>query len=57
MLYGAQVWTDSMRYKKYHKRLAAVLRGGALRVACSYRAVSEAAVLVIAGVIPVDLLT
>ena len=56
MLYGAEVWADSMRYEKYRKRLATVQRMGALPVACSYRTVSEAAVLVIAGVIPVDLL-
>ena len=29
---------------------------GALRIACSYRTVSEPAVLVIAGIIPIDLL-
>ena len=44
MLYGAEVWADSMRYEKYGKRLAAVQRRGALRVACSYRMVSKVAV-------------
>ena len=56
MLYGAEVGADSMRYEMYRKRLAAVQRRGALRVACSYGTFSEAAILVIAGVIPVDLL-
>ena len=56
MLYGAEVWADSTRYEKYRKRLAAVQRRGALRVAFLYPTVSEAAVLVIAGVIPMDLL-
>ena len=56
MLYGAEIWADAMRYEKYRKRLSAVQRRGALRVTSSYRTVSEPAVLVIAGVIPVDLL-
>ena len=33
-----------------------VQRQGALRVSCAYRTVSEAAVLVIAGIIPIKLL-
>ncbi|XP_033212285.1 uncharacterized protein LOC117169886 [Belonocnema kinseyi] len=33
-----------------------VSRGGALRVTCAYRSVSDPAVLVIAGCIPIDLL-
>lgn len=56
LLYGAEVWADVMKFKKYRKCVTAVQRRGALRIACSYRTVSEAAVLVIAGVIPVDLL-
>ncbi len=36
--------------------MAAVQRRGALRVSCAYRTVSEAAVLVIAGTPPIDLL-
>lgn len=56
MLYGAEVWADALRCELYRKRMAAVQRRGALRVACSYRTVSEPAVLVIAGVIPIDLL-
>ena len=56
MLYGAEVWADAMRYKKYCKRLSDVQRRGALRVTSLYRRVSEPTVLVIAGVILVDLL-
>lgn len=56
MLYGAEIWADAMKIEKYRKRIAAVQRRGALRVACSYRTVSEPAVMVIAGVIPIDLL-
>ncbi|WP_236254242.1 hypothetical protein, partial [Rhodococcus sp. NKCM2511] len=38
------------------KRIAAVQRRGPLRIASSYRTVSEPAVLVVAGVFPIDLL-
>lgn len=56
MLYGAEIWADALNVDKYKKRLAAVQRRGALRVACSYRTVSEPAVLVVTGVMPIDLL-
>lgn len=49
MLYGAEIWADALNVDKYRKRLAAVQRRGALRVACSYRTVSEPAVLVVRG--------
>lgn len=55
-LYGCEVWADSLKKKKYRKQMASVQRRGALRIASSYRTVSEPAVLVIAGVIPIDLL-
>ncbi|XP_026464661.1 uncharacterized protein LOC113367250 [Ctenocephalides felis] len=42
--------------KTYRRKIASVQRRGALRVTCAYRTVSEAAVLVIAGAIPIDLL-
>jgi hypothetical protein len=56
LLYGAEIWGGAMRVKKYSKTMLAVQRRGALRIASAYRTVSDAAVLVIAGVIPVDLL-
>ncbi|XP_035739239.1 uncharacterized protein LOC118449124 [Vespa mandarinia] len=56
MLYGAEVLVDALRKEKYRKRIAAVQRRGTLRIACSYRMVSEPAVLVVGGVIPIDLL-
>lgn len=56
MLYGCEVWADALRIEKYRKRMAAVQRRGALRVTCSYRTVSEPAVLVIAGIVPIDLM-
>ena len=56
LLYGAEIWADAMKVNKYKKRMVAVQRRGALRVACAYRTVSEEAVAVIAGTIPIDLL-
>ena len=56
MLYGAEVWAGALRRDVHRRRLAAVQRRAALRIACSYRTVSEPAVLVVAGVIPIDLL-
>lgn len=56
LLYGAEVWAGAMRVKKYSKRVLAVQRRAALRVTCAYRTVSGAAVMVVAGVIPLDLL-
>lgn len=56
LLYGAEVWAEALDKRTYKKRLCQVQRRGALRVASAYRTVSEPAVLVIAGVIPIDLL-
>ncbi|XP_033228922.1 uncharacterized protein LOC117180535 [Belonocnema kinseyi] len=55
LLYGAEIWADALRVEKYRKRMAGVQKLGALRVACSYRTVSEPAILVVAGVIPIYL--
>ena len=56
LLYGAEVWEDALNKEVYRMRLARVQRQAALRVASAYRTVSEPAVLVVAGVIPVKLL-
>ena len=56
MLYGAEVWAGALRKEVHRERLGRVQRRGALRIACSYRTVSEPAILVVAGVIPIDLL-
>ncbi|XP_033229770.1 uncharacterized protein LOC117181319 [Belonocnema kinseyi] len=49
LLYGTEIWADALRIDKYRRRMAGVQRLGVQRVACSYRTVSEPAVLVIAG--------
>ena len=56
MLYGAEVWAGALRKEVHRERLGRVQRRGALRIAYSYRTVSEPAILVVAGVIPIDLL-
>ncbi|KAK2574764.1 hypothetical protein KPH14_013052, partial [Odynerus spinipes] len=45
MLYGAEVWADALRHDIHRKRMAGVQKRGALRIACSYRTVSESAAL------------
>ncbi|XP_046431021.1 uncharacterized protein LOC124184890 [Neodiprion fabricii] len=55
LLYGAEIWADSLKTKKYCHTMTTVQRRSALRIACSYRTVSAQAVLVVAGVIPIDL--
>lgn len=56
MLYGAEVWADALMVKKYCKKMSAVQWIGALREASAYRTVFEAAVMVIAGIIPIEIL-
>ena len=55
MLYGAEVWAPALRMRTYRVIMGRVQRKGALRIASAYRTVSEKAVLVIAGVIPINL--
>ncbi|XP_035742673.1 uncharacterized protein LOC118450827 [Vespa mandarinia] len=56
ILYGAEVWAEVLQKEKYRKRIAVVQRRGAHRIASTYCTVSEPAVLVVAGIIPIDLL-
>ena len=56
MLYGAEVRTDRLKVDKYRNKLVSVQRKGALGVGCAYRVVSGAAIMVLAGIIPLDLL-
>lgn len=55
LLYGCEIWGETMRCKKRANALLAVQRASALRITSAYRTVSDAAVFVIAGIIPVDL--
>ena len=56
LLYGAKIWTDSLDKEYNKKMLGKIQRTAALRISSAYRTVSEEAVLVISGSIPIDLL-
>lgn len=56
LLYGCELWADTLNAECRRKIMASVQKTAALRVASAYRTVSEPAVLVISGNIPIDLL-
>jgi len=56
LLYGSEVWADALKKECYRKQMGAVQRRAALRISSAYRTVSEPAALVVAGVVPIDLL-
>ena len=56
LLYGSEIWGDKMTVGARRQTLLPVQRTAALRVASAYRTVSESAVMVISGTIPIDLL-
>ncbi|XP_043469603.1 uncharacterized protein LOC122503210 [Leptopilina heterotoma] len=55
LLYGSELFAEALKKEKYRKRMAATQRLGALRIASSYQTVFEPAIMVIAGVTPIDL--
>lgn len=56
ILYAVPAWVDAMAKKSSKRRLLSVQRQVALRVAAAYRTVSLSAVIVVAGIPPIDLL-
>ena len=56
MLYGSEIWAETMEVKKRANSVVSVQRTAALRMASTYRTVSVPAILVIAGAIPVDMM-
>lgn len=56
LLYGCEIWADALKAEYRRKVLLSVQRTAALRVAHAYRTVSESAVLVISGSIPIHFL-
>lgn len=56
ILYAAPIWAESTRFKTYSGKISTVYRLAALRVCSAYRTVSDEAVLVIAGLMPIDIL-
>lgn len=55
LLYGSEIWGEQMNIRRRANVLLAVQRTAALRVTSAYRTVAGPAVLVIAGMIPIDL--
>lgn len=55
LLYGCEIWADTLKVKQRANELLSVQRRSALRITSAYRTVSQAAVLVIAGMIPIDI--
>lgn len=54
-LYGAPIWVESLKTKQNMKICNSIQRLSAIRVISSYRTISEVAALVIAGMLPFDL--
>lgn len=55
LLYGSEIWAHTLNTKIRAKTLLTVQRTAALRVTSAYRTVSAPAVLIIAGMTPIDL--
>ena len=55
ILYGAPVWSETMKKEKYKNMLQQVQRKMALKVSSAYRTVSAEAAQVLPGLIPIDL--
>ena len=56
VLYRCKVCIDALKIEKYRKQMDSVQRRGSLRFASFCRTVSEPALLVVAGVMPIDLM-
>ncbi|KAH8304870.1 hypothetical protein KR059_003005, partial [Drosophila kikkawai] len=52
ILYAAPVWAEAASVKSYMRGVEATYRVCAIRIACSFRTISEDAALVIAGQVP-----
>ena len=57
LLYAAPVWTNALQNHAIQRKLFSVQRSVALKIVSVYRTVSTSAVLVLASVPPIDLLT
>ncbi|KMQ82443.1 hypothetical protein RF55_22966, partial [Lasius niger] len=56
LTYGIAIWTDALQTQKSRRKVAPVYRLSALRVTSAYRTMSEDAVYVIAGMLPIKVL-
>ena len=56
LMYGIVTWADALKTQESRRKVASVYRLSVLRVASAYRTVSEDAVCVIAGMLPIEVL-
>lgn len=56
LLYAAPIWARAMEVGAYRRKMEAVQRKAAIGASRCYRTVSQEALLVIAGIIPIDLM-
>lgn len=56
LLYGASIWGQQLRIKKYRLIMESLQRRALLRVARGYRTISTAAIQVLTGIPPMDLI-
>uniref|UniRef100_A0A2S2NJ82 Retrovirus-related Pol polyprotein from type-1 retrotransposable element R1 n=1 Tax=Schizaphis graminum TaxID=13262 RepID=A0A2S2NJ82_SCHGA len=56
LLYAAPIWSYALKYKVNKKKIASPQRNMALRVASAYCTVSNVAIMVISGILPIHLL-
>jgi len=54
--YAAPIWADAIKVPSYARGVKSIHRLCALRICCGFRTISDDAALVIAGIIPIDLL-
>ena len=56
LIYAAPIWSKALEIQNRRKIISSVYRISALRTICGYRTISHDAALVIAGMIPIDIL-
>ncbi|CAH2108659.1 unnamed protein product [Euphydryas editha] len=56
LTYGISVWAGTLELQESRRRIAPIYRRSALRVTSAFRTVSEDAVCVIAGMLPIEVL-
>lgn len=56
LTYGISIWADALDTQESRRKAGPVYRRGALRVASAFRTVSEEAVFVISGILPLKVL-
>ena len=54
--YGIAIWGETLKIDKYRCKMAAVNRLSAVRVSSAFRTVSDDAVCIIAGLMPIEIL-